>query len=325
MKKIRKNALCIALSIMLLLSAFSFTGIFAAAAEEETQPQIIPEYANYTLTVGDSDFIKVSVTGSQSLAFKSSAPSVVTVDALGNIYAIAVGSTTVVITSSSGASTSVLVTVKPILVSEIKPYVTKQTLYVGETVTIANSFTPENATYKDVKYATSNSGVIHVDKAGKVVGVKKGVATVTIMPANEKHFTDDFKCPTIDFIVVNPPHFSISVPSVMNVNETAEITISTKTEIGYDAVYKIANPSVIRLNDDGTITSLKEGTTELITTITLADGFEIVNTKEITVDDPNTAPRCSLCDAYEASIGTPMAFVYNIFHTIVHFFETLFA
>ncbi len=319
----RKNIYTI-ISVILILATLFSTTAFAAARDGNDGEKIITDKDLYTLSVNDVAYIRANLnaeTGTNiTFTFKSMAPNIVTVDNNGRIVGINPGTTTVKITASSGASTEVFVTVNHIPVAQISSFASKTTLYVGETADITNTFDPINATRKFVKYESSNQGIIYVDDTGKILAAGVGTATVTITSVD-----DDSVFTTIDFLVNRVPSFDVEIPAEMLINETAEIAVTTKYDLAYTITHLSSNPSVVTINEDGTISSASEGKAEISTTIVLSDGYEITQKHTIIVDDPETAPRCSMCDAYEASIGSPVEAIYKIFHAIVHFFSELFA
>lgn len=325
--KLVHKILSVTLAVLMLVAtgaAINVSEIIPqAAAEEETVKDYIEtDNSHYVITVNSNTVITarlVSETATNnSLTYSSEAAFIATVDSEGRIYGNNPGTTTIKITSATGVTAEVIVTVRPIAVTEIASKAERKTLYVGETTNITTVFTPLDATNKVVRYASTNSGIINVDASGKVTAIGSGKATVTV-----SLYDDETIFSKVDFVVNKVPAFNISFPETMNIDETAEYSFSTKTEMGYEVIHTVKNPSIIVINDDGTVTSLAEGKTKIITTITLSDGFVITYEHEIVVDDPNTEPRCSMCDLYEASVGTSSEIIIKIMHTIFHFFATL--
>ena len=64
---------------------------------------------------------------------------------------------------------------------------TNSTIEVGKSISLKPSITPINATNKLVSYESSNSNIVSVDSAGKVVGRAIGVATITAT-TNDNNF-----------------------------------------------------------------------------------------------------------------------------------------
>ncbi len=69
----------------------------------------------------------------------------------------------------------------PIYVKKIKLNKTKATLYVGKSLTLSKTISPNNASYTDVRFTSSNPKYATVSKKGKVTAKKAGANhTVTI-------------------------------------------------------------------------------------------------------------------------------------------------
>ena len=72
------------------------------------------------------------------------------------------------------------VTVKAIELTGISLNKTETKVGAGKTETLTVSYTPSNATYKDIKWTTSNSTIATVDEnTGLITGIKAGETTVT--------------------------------------------------------------------------------------------------------------------------------------------------
>jgi transglutaminase/protease-like cytokinesis protein 3 len=63
---------------------------------------------------------------------------------------------------------------------------------VGETVTVKATISPENATYKNVVWTSSDETIAEVDSKGVVTALKEG--TVTITATSEKYYTKSATC-----------------------------------------------------------------------------------------------------------------------------------
>lgn len=319
MKKKINIVISLALVLLMLFSTSAF------AATDDLKERIVTTLDLYTIQINESAAISAVLENpsatTYTLRYTSLAPNIATVDGQGMITGINTGSTKITITSSTGVSKDIFVTVKPIPVESIASQATKKTLYVGETTQITNTFTPSNATRQFVKYESTNPGVVSVDSNGTVLAAGNGTATITISLVD-----DETKFSRIDFVVNRVPYFGFGIPEEILINETAELTVTTKYELAYTVTHVSSNPDVVTISEDGTVlTAVGEGKAEICTTVILADGYEVSQITEITVDDPETEFRCSMCDAYDASIGTSSEVIFKIFHAIIHFFSELFA
>jgi hypothetical protein len=81
---------------------------------------------------------------------------------------------------------TVITDVKPTKVALNKASIT---LKVGKTYTLKAKITPKNATNKKLTWTCSNSKIATVSPSGKVKGVKRGTAMITVTTANGKTVT----------------------------------------------------------------------------------------------------------------------------------------
>ena len=113
------------------------------------------------------------------LSYTSSDPSVVMVDADGNLAALAAGTAEVALTSADGkisASGTITVVVSPTGLTMPET----RTFTVGdEAQSAAAAVQPEDATDQTVTYTSSDEGVATVDAAGSVTPVAAGEAVIT--------------------------------------------------------------------------------------------------------------------------------------------------
>ncbi len=165
-----KTATC---SVTVLAKTVSVTGVslsesFLSMEEGETR--------TLTATVTPENATDKSVTWS------SSAESVATVSATGEVTAKSVGSATITVKTTDGgmiATCYVSVKAKVIPVTGISLNKTSMTIKVGETQTLIATITPSDATDKTVTWKSSNTAVATVDSNGKVTAKSIGTATIS--------------------------------------------------------------------------------------------------------------------------------------------------
>lgn len=136
----------------------------------------------------------------KDIIWTSSNPSVATVDNNGKVTAINKG--TAVITASSKdnkKSAQCTVTVTFINVEGITLNKNNTTIIKGQTETLVATILPNNASNTNYSWTSSNPSVATVDKNGKITGIKKGTATITITTEDGNHQAD---C-VVE--IVNPP------------------------------------------------------------------------------------------------------------------------
>lgn len=83
------------------------------------------------------------------------------------------------VTPETTTPAEVTVKLPPVAVKSVKLDKTSASMFVGETLKLNATVSPDNATNKDVTWKSSNASVISVDKDGNVKALKAGEATIT--------------------------------------------------------------------------------------------------------------------------------------------------
>ena len=136
-----------------------------------------------TLSKGDTLNLKVTITPSnatnQSLTWSSSNTKIVKVSADGKVTALKNGTATITCKAANGKTATCKITVKNIPVTGIKLDKTSVLADKGAVFTVKATFSPTNATNKNIKWTTSDKSVATVSSSGKVTAVSPGVCQIT--------------------------------------------------------------------------------------------------------------------------------------------------
>ena len=118
---------------------------------------------------------------SSKLTWKSSNPSIASVDANGKIKGLKEGTVTITVISPNGktAKCTVTVTKKSIKVDKIILNPTEMNLKVGDIEQVSLSVSPKNATERDITWSTSDKSIATVDENGIIKALKSGKVTIT--------------------------------------------------------------------------------------------------------------------------------------------------
>lgn len=116
----------------------------------------------------------------KSVIWTSSDNSVATVDALGNVTAVGIGSARITATTAEGDLTAYCDVTVNTPVTGITLNKTQLTLKQGESESLTATVLPLYASDKSVTFTTSNSSVATVSADGKVYAVGVGTATITV-------------------------------------------------------------------------------------------------------------------------------------------------
>ena len=123
-----------------------------------------------------------------SYSWKSSNPSVASVNYLGKVFARKSGVAYITVATHNGKSATCQVSVNRPPVQSIVLDKDSATIFTGETVTLNASVTPDDAS-KICTWTSNNPSVATVDKNGNVSGVNVGDAVITVQTANGKTAT----------------------------------------------------------------------------------------------------------------------------------------
>ena len=146
-----------------------------------------------------------------------------------------------------------------IAVSSVSLDKTSVSLNVGESVTLAATVKPDNATNKTVSWSSSNASVASVDASGKVSAVAEGTATITAK-AGDKTATCSV---TVTKKVVAVESVTLDKSSLeLNEGETATLTATVKPDNASDktVTWSSSKTSVATVDASGKVTAVAEGT-----------------------------------------------------------------
>ena len=235
-----------------------------------------------TLAINETAKINaVTLPEGLEVEYKVANESVATVDINGTITPLKVGTTDVTITIKYDSihfvnSTTIAVTVNKITTSiDIEDHTIA--LFVGDNVSSGALLIPGEA--GELTYVSDNESVAFVEN-GIIFAKSKGYATITVSfngsdiyaPAKNKNIT----------VSVQLEDASVSADDVtLYINETAKINASTVPE-GLKLEYEIDDLSVIAVDENGTITPLSAGSTQVLIKNKF-DGIHDVESVTITV------------------------------------------
>lgn len=237
------------------------------------------ESDDLTLKVGETKTIKVNVTPATStdkLSWSSSNPKVASVDGSGKITAVKPGETVVSVTTESGKSASIKVTVvqlaESVVIDKNALGITGNNLdmRVGDVKTIQVTVLPETTTDKSVTFTSSKPAVASVDQNGTLKALSLGTTTITVKAASGVSTT-------LNITVVPTPAASIKLnktEATLKATETVQLTatIAPETTTDKTVTWTTSDASVATVSETGLVTAVKVGTATI--TATAASGVK---------------------------------------------------
>ena len=237
-------------------SSFSDIDYAITIVDPKSMP-IAPKLNKTSVSVGKGENYKL--TANKSVSWSSSNSNIAAVSA-GKVTAKNNGTATITAKDSNGKTASCKVTVKnaPSKITLTKGIVT---IGVGEKFTLGSSV-PNGSACSKRTYRTSNSSIVKMtrtDWQGDFVGVKPGVAYVTVRSYNGKEST----CKVT--VKKAPSKVTISKKALtLKVGQTATLSASIPSDSGCAArTFRTSNSSVVKMtktNWTGSFKAMKKGT-----------------------------------------------------------------
>ena len=177
----------------------------------------------------------------------------------GKFLAISVGEAEITISiPNTNISTKCKVIVSEVPISQITLSQSSISLVKKQTVQLTATISPENATYKELSWNTSDGNVATVDNNGNVTARAVGNCKITVS-------SKDGKVSASCDVEVTPILVSAITLSSTNMSliegETAELlaTITPEDADDKSLSWQSDNPSIASVNSDGKITAKKAG------------------------------------------------------------------
>ena len=282
---VKLASLTLAASLLLTGCGVSITSVtlgLPATMERGSTGQATPEYAYSGTTPEQAQADELA--SKLGLAYASSDPAVVMVDADGNLAAVGAGTAEVTLTSADGkisAGGSITVVVSP---TGLTMPETLTLTEGGDAQSAAATVEPADATDVTVTYASSDEAVATVDAAGNVTPVAAGEADVTAEIAGKGLAA---ACRVVVTPAVEALYLSDDALTLGS-EDTCALTLTAEPE-DVDvsaAAWASSDESIVTVDGEGNVTAVAEG--EATVTATLG-GVEAVC--EVTVsDEVYTAP-----------------------------------
>ena len=209
-----------------------------------------------SLTVGGVYTLRKTISPSNAtttVTWLSSNKNVATVDKNGKVTAKAAGTATITVRTSNGKSANCKVTVKSVP-SSVKLSRNKATRGVGDTYQLKATVSPNNAV-TTLTWSSSNSGVVSVDKNGKITPKKPGTATITVRTSNGK----SANCK----VTVKSAPSSVKLSrnkATRGVGDKYQLTATLTKNSMSTLKWSSSNSKVVSVDKNGKITPKKTGT-----------------------------------------------------------------
>ena len=226
-----------------------------------------------TLEQGESASLVCTISpanaSDDSVTWSSSDEKVAKVDASGLVTAVSAGTATIIVTANDNGkrdSCTVTVVPPPVLVSSITLSQTSATLAFGQTLALTATVLPEDATDPSVVWTSSNEKVATVSNGTVTAGSTAGTVTITAKSQSTPQVSAICTVEVKSKIVsVNGLSLDqVNMKLYVNQSKTLKATVTPSNADNKDVVWSVAQGGIIRVDQSGTVTGLRAGTSTVI-------------------------------------------------------------
>ena len=244
----------------------------------------------------------------KDVAWSSSNPEAVSVDAHGIVTALAEGAAQITATTADGGKTaSCAVTVlSQIPVSAIVLSVSKKALTVGDDFVLTATVYPENASEQTVTWSTSDEKIASVSEnyygyGPNVVNVKKEDSGSAVITARSADGSVVAECEIVDHLAVTGVRIDKkSIILKQGGEDTLSATVLPEGATNDKVTWYSTNSDIATVTEDGRVTAgSNKGKATLVAT-TAENGFTAFCLVEVTADVTNVEGITLDCDSIPA-------------------------
>jgi len=229
------------------------------------------DQSGLSLNVGDrgtlTAMVSPSTAANKTVTWASSNPEIATVDAAGNVTALAAGTATITVTTEDqGKQDTCTITVANPVTGVTLDAATLTLTKASEPRTLVATVFPANAENATVTWTSSDSTIVNVDDEGNITAVAVGQATITAT-ANGHTATCIV---TVDPILVSS--IAMDAALTLHVGETGDLTVAVNPDNAENRSlnWTSSDSTIATVALDGTVCAIKPGTA--LITATAADG-----------------------------------------------------
>lgn len=236
----------------------------------------------------------------KSVTWSTDNPAVATVSTTGLVTGVGRGTAVITCTTADGiTSASCTVTVKKKThVQNIElshggePNFSAKTLYKGQSFNLEATVTPEDATFKAVRWVTSDVNIATVDEYGRVTAVGGGKVIIRCVSVDNPMVVAACSV-TVKVKATGISVSSTSIKLFEGKTKTLTATILPEDATNKNVTWKSQDTKVAKVSKSGKITAVKEGVTYI--TATTANGLYTAKCK-VTVSKIIYAKKVTLSE-----------------------------
>ena len=225
------------------------------------------------LAVGESITLTATVSPdnatNKSVTWSSDNEAVAKVGATtGKVTAEGVGEATITVTTANGGKTASYKITVHVPVESITLDKESATLFIGDTLTLTATVTPDTATDKSITWTSSNGTVATVDQNGKVTAKSVGTATITAKAGEQSAnctITVKQKVAATGVEILNAPE-TLDYGTPLKLEAKVIPDTATNQEVSWSS----SKDSIATIDKDGNVKTVGEG--DVAFTVKTEDG-----------------------------------------------------
>ncbi len=281
-----------------------------SSVELEAPTLSIQHYDSYTLGVA----VLPESAYDRSVTWSSSDPDKVSVGPGGKITALALSDGPVTITAASvdgDVQDQILVTVLPVSLESFELSVSEIALERDRSVKVNAEFTPANADEKSLVWSSDNENVAVVDQFGNISAVSDSGNAVITCVSNDGGFIRTVTV-TATKVQLQSASADDPAPQLVHYETMALVPVLEPADADVNMTWSVSNPAIASVDENGTVTGLEVGTTNVSAAITDYFGHEFTVTYSVTVT-PVTVTGIELsATASRLRVGGQEVFEYTV-------------
>ena len=285
---------------------------------EVTSVTVSPESIN--MVIGDTQRLTLTISPEnasvKSGTWSSSNEAVATVSQDGTVTAVAEGTAMITVTAGGKSDTcNVTVTAERIEVESIEISPAEVTLtQIGETAQLTVKIMPEDATYTEMTWSSSDESIATVTQDGLVTAVAEGSATLTVS-VGEISATCNITV-AIERIEVESIEVSPAEVTLTQIGETAQLAAQVMPENATDAqiTWTTSDEAVATVTEEGLVTAVANGKAVItasageksaVCNVKVSTSIAEINGNEATIDltgATNEQVRQAILEAFNSNV-----------------------
>jgi len=266
------SSLAVGTATITAVSTVDTTMRSSAQVTVQTAPSVSISPSQANIGLGEFKTLSGRITGTNTSAiWRSSAPTIVSVDASGVVYGQGIGSATITMLSSADTTrrATALVNVIPV-VRSVTVTPASASGFIGQTLPLTATVVADGTLARTVTWRSSDATIASVSNVGIVSFLSGGTATITAVST-----VDTTKRGTALLSVGTPQVRSVALSqasAAVTVGQTQQLTATVVADgsLSTAVTWRTVNPAVATVSPSGIVTGIAAGSST-ITAVSVAD------------------------------------------------------